>query len=311
MYLFKGFTFTGKKGRLYGLVLGLVMMMLLAGCGTTTTVHEVNSTTPGFFTHYVVFPLSYSMQHIATWFGGSYGLAIITLTLAVRFALLPLMMRQAKGQQGMKRKMSVMQPELDQLKKKYENKTSTEDKQKQQQEMMEIYKKHSFNPLNIGCLPILIQLPILSGMYTAIRSTPELASHSFLWFKLGEPNWIMAIIVALLYMLQAKVSQYNMTPEQQKQFAIMGYLSPLMMAFFSFSAPAAMPLYWMVSGTFLLLQTLLFRKMYPNSIPVQTALEIEVEPEPEVLQPVTMSKTKAKKLARQANQSKNSKSAKA
>lgn len=310
MQLFKGFTLTWKKGRLYGLALGLIMMMLLAGCGTTS-VQEVNSTTPGFFTHYVVFPLTYSMEHIATWFGGSYGLAIIILTLAVRFALFPLMMRQAKGQQGMKRKMSIMQPELDRLKKKYENKTGAEDKQNQQKEMMEIYKKHSFNPLNIGCLPILIQLPILSGMYTAIRATPELASHSFLWFKLGEPNWIMAIIVALLYMLQAKVSQYNMTPEQQKQFAIMGYLSPIMMAFFSFSAPAAMPLYWMVSGSFLLVQTLLFRKMYPNSIPVQTALEIEVEPEPEMLEPAKISNTKAKKLARQANQAKNNKSAKA
>ncbi len=278
MDVFKGFTgVSSKRGRIYGLMLVMLLMVLLAGCGNNVT--TIDSGTPGFFNHYVVFPLSYSMQHIAGWFGGSYGMAIIVLTLLVRFALLPFMMRQAKSQQAMKRVMSRMQPELDALKKRYENKKEREEQQKMQQEMMELYKKHNFNPLNIGCLPILIQLPILSGMYTAIRLTPELSTHSFLWFKLGHPDWIMAIIVAALYLVQAKLSQKTMTPEQQKQMALMAYISPLMMAFFSFSALAAMPLYWMVSGTFLILQTLLFQRMYPvDAAPVvEEAAAIEVE----------------------------------
>lgn len=140
---------------------------------------------------------------------------------------------------------------------------------------MELYKKHKFNPLNIGCLPMLIQLPILSGIYTAIRLTPELSSHSFLWFKLGAPDYVLAVVVAVIYLIQAKVSQANMAPEQRKQFAIMGYLSPLMMAFFSLTAPAAMPLYWTVGGSFLVLQTLLFRKMYPVEHP-QEPVVVEV-----------------------------------
>ncbi len=278
MDVFKGFTgVSSKRGRIYGLTLVMLLMVLLAGCGNNVT--TIDSGTPGFFNHYVVFPLSYSMQHIAGWFGGSYGMAIIVLTLLVRFALLPFMMRQAKSQQAMKRVMSRMQPELDALKKRYENKKEREEQQKMQQEMMELYKKHNFNPLNIGCLPILIQLPILSGMYTAIRLTPELSTHSFLWFKLGHPDWIMAIIVAALYLVQAKLSQKTMTPEQQKQMAFMAYISPIMMAFFSFSAPAAMPLYWMVSGTFLILQTLLFQRMYPvDAAPVvEEAAAIEAE----------------------------------
>ncbi|WPP43424.1 membrane protein insertase YidC [Paenibacillus hunanensis] len=278
MDVFKGFTgVSSKRGRMYGLTLVMLLMVLLAGCGNNVT--TIDSGTPGFFNHYVVYPLSYSMQHIAGWFGGSYGMAIIVLTLIVRFALLPFMMRQAKSQQAMKRVMSRMQPELDALKKRYENKKEREEQQKMQQEMMELYKKHNFNPLNIGCLPILIQLPILSGMYTAIRLTPELSTHSFLWFKLGHPDWIMAIIVAALYLVQAKLSQKTMTPEQQKQMALMAYISPIMMAFFSFSAPAAMPLYWMVSGTFLILQTLLFQRMYPvDAAPVvEEAAAIEAE----------------------------------
>lgn len=200
---------------------------------------------------------------MAGWFQGSYGLAIIVLTIVVRLLLFPLMLRQTKSQQNMKRVMKGMQPELDALKKKYENKKDPESAQKMQQEMLELYKKHKFNPLNIGCLPILIQLPILTGVYTAIRLMPEMSSHTFLWFTLGEPDVILAIIVAAIYLLQTRISMKNMPAEQRKQFAIMGYVSPIMMAFFSISTPAAIPLYWMAGGTFLIVQTLLFQKMYP------------------------------------------------
>nr|WP_145402552.1 membrane protein insertase YidC [Paenibacillus xylanexedens] len=266
----KGFTFTAGKGRIYGLIAMMFAVMLLAGC--SNNVSEINSSTPGFFNHYIVFPLSYLIQHIASAFNGSYGVAIIIITLVIRLALLPLMMRQAKSQQGTRVIMNAMKPELDALKKKYEGKNDAADRQKLSEETMALYKKHKFNPLNIGCLPLLIQLPILSGIYTAIRLTPELSSHSFLWFKLGAPDYVLAVVVAVIYLIQAKISQANMAPEQRKQFAIMGYISPLMMAFFSLSAPAAMPLYWTVGGSFLVLQTLLFRKLYPVEHPQEAAV---------------------------------------
>ncbi|MNW30619.1 Membrane protein insertase MisCB precursor [compost metagenome] len=262
MESYKGFTSRSVRVRILGVIALLALVMLLSGCGTQAA--QIDGQTPGFFNHYVVYPLSLVLQQLAAWFSGSYGLSIIALTLIVRLALLPLMMRQARAQQGMKQKMSAMQPQLDELKQKYESKKDTASQQKMQQEMMAIYKEHQFNPLNIGCLPILIQLPILSGMYTAIRLTPELSSHSFWWFQLGKPDIIMAIAVAGIYLLQARVSQASMAPEQRKQFALVGYLSPLMMAVFSFSAPAAMPLYWMVSGSFLLLQSIWFRRLYPT-----------------------------------------------
>ncbi|MCM3132307.1 membrane protein insertase YidC [Paenibacillus polysaccharolyticus] len=272
----KRFTLTSGKGRIYGLIAILFAVMLLAGC--SNNVSEINSSTPGFFNHYVVFPLSYLIQHIASVFNGSYGVAIIAITLIIRLALLPLMMRQAKSQQGTRVIMNAMKPELDAIKKKYEGKNDTANRQKLSEETMALYKKHKFNPLNIGCLPLFIQLPILSGIYTAIRLTPELSSHSFLWFKLGAPDYVLAVVVAVIYLIQAKVSQANMAPEQRKQFAIMGYISPLMMAFFSLSAPAAMPLYWTVGGSFLVLQTLLFRKLYPVEHPqVVEATELNTQ----------------------------------
>ncbi|SFS56926.1 membrane protein insertase YidC [Paenibacillus sp. 453mf] len=256
--------FPRRKVRLYGIIASVLIALLLSGCSTNVT--EITSTTPGFFNHYIVFPISYVISHMAGWFQGSYGLAIIILTIVVRLLLFPLMLRQTKSQQNMRRVMKGMQPELDALKKKYENKKDPESAQKMQQEMLELYKKHKFNPLNIGCLPILIQLPILTGVYTAIRLMPEMSSHTFLWFTLGEPDVILAIIVAAIYLLQTRISMKNMPAEQRKQFAIMGYISPIMMAFFSISAPAAIPLYWMAGGTFLIFQTLLFQKMYPMDL---------------------------------------------
>ncbi|MEK5057221.1 membrane protein insertase YidC [Paenibacillus shunpengii] len=256
--------FPGRTLRLYGIIASVLIALLLSGCGSNVT--EITSSTPGFFNHYIVFPISYVITHMAGWFQGSYGLAIIVLTIVVRLLLFPLMLRQTKSQQNMKRVMKGMQPELDALKKKYENKKDPESAQKMQQEMLELYKKHKFNPLNIGCLPILIQLPILTGVYTAIRLMPEMSSHTFLWFTLGEPDVILAIIVAAIYLLQTRISMKNMPAEQRKQFAIMGYISPIMMAFFSISAPAAIPLYWMAGGTFLIVQTLLFQKLYPMEL---------------------------------------------
>lgn len=296
----KGFTFTAGKARIYGLIVMVFAVMLLAGC--SNNVSEINSSTPGFFNHYIVFPLSYLIQHIASAFNGSYGVAIIIITLVIRLALLPLMMRQAKSQQGTRVIMNAMKPEMDALKKKYEGKNDAADRQKLSEETMALYKKHKFNPLNIGCLPLLIQLPILSGIYTAIRLTPELSSHSFLWFKLGAPDYVLAVVVAVIYLIQAKISQANMAPEQRKQFAIMGYISPLMMAFFSLSAPAAMPLYWTVGGSFLVLQTLLFRKLYPVEHPQEA---VAVSP--------TMAKTdnkRATKSKKNGSSNKNAASAK-
>lgn len=251
------FTFL-KRYRILAII---AVLVLISGCGVANGA-TIDSATPGFFNHYVVFPFSYLIQHIASFFGGSYGMAIIGMTLLVRLVLLPLMLRQSKSQQAMKQKMTLIQPEMNKLKEKYKVKTP-ESQAKMQKEMMELYGKHQYNPLAIGCLPMLIQLPILTGLYYAIKMTPELAQHSFLWFQLGSPDKILPFLAAGIYYVQFRVSQIGIDPAQQKQMAIMGFLSPIMMAVFSFSAPAAVPLYWVVGGIFMILQTMLAKRMYP------------------------------------------------
>jgi len=126
--------------------------------------------------------------------------------------------------------------------------------------------------LSMGCLPMLIQWPITLAFYYAIRRTPEIAAHDFLWFSLGKPDMILPLIAAAVYYIQFRVSQSASAQYQQNsnnQMAFMGLLSPIMMGVFSFAMPAALPLYWAVGGIFIIVQTIMINKMYTK--PLQQA----------------------------------------
>ncbi|GMK41606.1 membrane protein insertase MisCA [Paenibacillus sp. CCS19] len=256
-------TFGLPISRRYGVALLIIILALLSGCGANGT---IDGDTPGTFNHYVVYPFSELIQHLADWFGGNYGISIIVMTLLVRIVLMPLMIRQQTGQMAMREKMKAMQPELAQLKEKYQSKKDPESARKQQQETMQLYAKYGVNPLAMGCLPLIIQLPILTGLYYAIRMTPELKEHSFLWFKLGATDPIMPLVAAAVYLVQSiimqRMSGSSAESGPQKQLAGLVYLSPIMMGLFSFSAPAALPLYWAVGGVFMIGQSYLAHWLY-------------------------------------------------
>ncbi|MFZ7944379.1 MULTISPECIES: membrane protein insertase YidC [Bacillaceae] len=237
--------------------------LLLSACSSNAQ----NGNSGGFFQTYFVHPFSTIIHATAELFNGNYGLAIIIVTLMIRLVLMPLMLKQYKNQMAMKEKMDVLKPEMDVIQKKLKTETDPKKKQELQAEMMGLYQKHGVNPLNMGCLPILIQMPILTAFYYAIRGSKEIATHKFLWFNLGHPDIIITIIAGLVYYFQFKVSQSNMPAAQQQQMKIMGLMSPLMIVMFSFSAPAALPLYWVVGGIFLTVQTMISRKLYQSQKP--------------------------------------------
>lgn len=217
----------------------------------------------GFFHNYFVEPFASLIHWVAGLFHDNYGISIIIITLLIRLLLMPFMLKQYKNQQNMKEKMDKLKPEMDAIQKKLKATKDKAEQQKLQQEMMGLYQKHGVNPLNMGCLPILIQMPILMGFYYAIRGSEEIASHSFLWFNLGQSDiWITAI-AGIVYFLQFKVSLSNMPAQQQNQMKFMGLLSPIMIVMVSLNAPAALPLYWTVGGIFLTIQTFVGRKLYP------------------------------------------------
>ncbi|WP_112179584.1 membrane protein insertase YidC [Paraliobacillus zengyii] len=257
------FTFF-KKYRFVSLI---VLLFILSGCQSAATGEAVDPDTAGFFDKYFVNTFSIIIKGVATFFDGNYGLSIVLVTLTIRLILMPLMLKQSKNGFQMRDKMASMKPELEALQASYKNKKDSASQKIMQQETMELYKKHNFNPIaSIGCLPMIIQFPILIGFYYAIRSTPEIASHSFLWFNLGQSDLVMTFVAAAIYFIQFRVTQIGIEPKQKKQMAFMGILSPLMIGFVSFNAPAALPLYWTVGGTFLIVQQLLSKKLYQPKV---------------------------------------------
>lgn len=256
----------------FGVSVLVMIFMLLTGCQ-----QAASGSGEGFFHTYFVNPFIVAIESIAGAFNDNYGIAIIIITVLIRLVVMPFMLKQYKNQQMMKSKMETLKPEMEAIQEKLKNTKEKDEQQKLQIEMFGLYQKHGVNPLNMGCLPILIQMPFLMGFFYAIRGSEEISTHSFLWFSLGQPDIWVTVIAGVVYFFQFKVSQYTMTAEQQKQFKLIGLLSPIMIVIFSFTAPAALPLYWAVGGLFLVLQTIIGRKMYASTIEKQSTIESIVE----------------------------------
>jgi YidC/Oxa1 family membrane protein insertase len=228
------------------------LILLLSGC---TQVNEpITAESTGFWNKYFVYPLSWLITYFAELFGESnYGLAIIIVTLLIRFALLPLMIKQTKSSKAMQ----AIQPELKELREKYSSKDQAT-QQKLQQETMQLFQKHGVNPL-AGCFPLLIQMPILIGFYHAIMRTSEIAQHNFLWFDLGEsdPYYILPLVAGVTTFIQQKITMMGM--ENNPQMAMMLWLMPIMIVVFAISFPAALSLYWVVGNIFMIVQTILIK----------------------------------------------------
>lgn len=214
------------------------------------------------FQNLLVNPFLQAIHGIAVMFNDNYGISIIVITLIIRLVLMPFMLKQYKNQQLLKSKVENIKPEMEKIQEKIKQSKDKEEQQVLQQELFSLYRKHGVNPLNMGCLPLLIQMPILMGLYYAIRGSEEIATHSFLWFSLGQPDIGITLIAGIVYYFQFKVTQHSIPVAQQQQMKIMGLLSPIMTIIFLINSPAALPLYWAVGGIFLVLQSLLSRKIY-------------------------------------------------
>ncbi len=231
--------------------------LLLSGCSGVENKE-------GTFYNIFVRPFEFLIEFFGDIFNGSYGMAIIAITVLIRLILMPLMLKNYKTQQGMKVKMDKLKPEMDEIQKKLKAAKTKEEQMALQQEMMGLYRKHDVNPLNMGCLPLIIQMPVIMGLYFAILYSKDIKTHEFLWFNLGSPDIVMTLLAGAVYFIQAKVSLWTVPDQQKQQMKLMVYISPIMIMFISFSSMAALPLYWAVGGLLLIFQTYLGRKFYSN-----------------------------------------------
>lgn len=167
---------------------------------------------------------------------GSFGLSIILLTVLIKLILLPVTLKQDKSMKEMKK----LQPKIDELKKKYKG-----DPQLLNQKTMELYKEHKVNPAG-GCLPMLVQLPILWALFGVLRKEGVVPDETFLWFSLitPDPLFILPILNGLVSFIQQKVMGTASNPQMKN----MMYMFPLMMVFISYKMPGGLQLYWLISS---------------------------------------------------------------
>lgn len=236
-------------------MLGLAVFVL-SGC-------QAVQNKEGIFYSIFVKPMEFLLEFFGNdIFAGSYGLAIIAITVLIRLVLMPIMLKNYRQQQLMKTKMDAFKPEMEAVQKKMKEAKTKEEQTQYQQEMMALYQKHGINPLNMGCLPMLIQMPIIMGLYFSILYSADVKSHEFLWFSLGSPDIVMTIVAGIVYLIQARVSLWTVPEQQKAQMKMFIYISPIMIVFISMSSMAALPLYWSVSGALLIIQTYIGRKFY-------------------------------------------------
>ncbi|WP_088810107.1 MULTISPECIES: membrane protein insertase YidC [Listeria] len=258
------------KKKLFITSLVVLLMTVLSGCGYSTDPITKDST--GFWSHYIVYPLSWVITWFADLFGGNYAMGIIVVTILIRLLIMPLMIKQIKSQ----KEMMNVQPKLKELQAKYASKDN-ETKQKLQQETMRLYQEHNINPM-MGCLPLLIQMPILIGFYQAISRTAEIKTDTFLWMTLGSPDpyYILPIVAALTTFASSKISMMGQT-QQNKSMAMIIYIMPVMILFMGITLPSALALYWIIGNVFTVFQTLLINNPFKNKRELEAREAAEAE----------------------------------
>ncbi len=181
--------------------------------------------------------------------GAPWWLSIVLLTVSVRAILFPLTIHQVKNM----RSMQELKPEMDQIRFRYKD-----DRQKQQEAMMELYRKRQVNPL-AGFLPVLVQMPVFVTIYQVVRSHeeafPSFASGGLLWFTdltKADPYFILPVLSASILLAAGEVSARNVAPQQRRLMRL------LPVAFTAFIArfPAGLFVYWVTSNTVTLTQNL-------------------------------------------------------
>lgn len=186
----------------------------------------------------------------------SWGLAIVMLTITVKLATL---YWTTKSMRSMKQ-MAKLRPKIEILQKKYKD-----DRQKQQVEMMNLYKAHGVNPM-AGCLPMLLQVPIWMSLYEMLRTAAELYHEPFIpgWIDdltAADPYFIMPVVLIGMMFLQAKMSPTTVDSMQQK---IMMYGLPLMFGTFSLFLPSGLTLYILTNTVLTLLHQLWLNRTDPT-----------------------------------------------
>lgn len=166
----------------------------------------------------------------------NYGLAIVIMTVIVKLILYPLSKKQIESTKAMME----LQPKMKAIQEKYKD-----DKQRLNMELANLYKSEGVNPL-AGCLPLVVQMPIMIGIFYGIRDFHYAGPSNFLWMESisnPDPTYILPVLSALTTFIQSKQTMPDTGNPQNK---IMLYVMPLFIGYISLTFPAGLVLYWVI-----------------------------------------------------------------
>lgn len=266
--------------KLSAILLGLLGVVTLSGCSQNDR--------SGTFYEIFVKPMDLSLSKIHE-YTGSWGWSIVIITLVIRLLVLPFMLNNYKVQNKSRKGQELARPELEVVQKKQKaakekeaRAISNEEKMQARSELMElqreqmaIMKKYDAMPLSLGgCLPMLIPLPFLTGLFYTLSNplySAGITESTYLGvFNLGTRSYTLPIIAFIVYAIQTRLTMKLMpTPTQpgqeqmQSQMQMMQWLSPIMITVFSFLVAGAVAVYYIVGGIFMIFQTYLGHALYP------------------------------------------------
>jgi len=230
----------------------------------------------GFF-GVVALPLFYAMKVLQRYIG-NYGWAIVLLTVVFRVLFFPLLYRGQIKMRVMQEKMKRVQPKVKAMRERYHRLEKKEAergnvgarqklRQEMNEELMKLYKEEDINPLGSmsGCLPLLLQLPILYAFYTILSISIELRHAPFmLWIRdlsQKDPYYVTPIIMGATQLVQQVMTSSSIPDPAQRR---MMYLMPIMFTYIFLNFPSGLVLYWLVNNLLGIAQQYLINRQAVN-----------------------------------------------
>ena len=196
----------------------------------------------------------------------NYGLAIIFATMIIRLILYPITKKTVKQSEIMQK----IQPEINKIEKKYQNKNDQQSMMMKSQELMDVYKKYKINPVS-GCLFSFLQIPLFFAFYEALYRLPVLFEDKFLVFNMATTPMaglsgghyyyiILPILVGLVTYFSFKANKTSGLGGQEKQMKTMINVMMVVIFITSFQMSTAIILYWITNSGFTILQNFIVKR---------------------------------------------------
>ncbi|MCD2256684.1 membrane protein insertase YidC [Agrilactobacillus fermenti] len=266
------------------------LMFILSGCSFQNFYKPGQKPPSGFFYGTLYNGLAVPMQHLINWtadkIGGpsGYGWGILIITFVVRLIILPLMLVQSKKSTIQQEKVQRIQPQLQLIQKQMKKNNSQAAQAKLGQLQMDVYKKNDLSLTGgMGCLPLIIQFPIMIGIFQAVMYSPEISSAHFLGINLGRSNLVVVIVATLFYALQSYLMLLSVPEAQKQAMRVSAMMGPITTFIFALIAPAGLGLYFLVGGLIVVIQQIIVTFWMTPRIKKQIDTELKNKPIVEVV----------------------------